>query len=169
MEQLNPEEKKLYPQENPASSLGKAQTFLEIYRITTDLIAKLVLPAVLFFAILTFRPTIDSLFTRTTEAEVVGARFKFAQRASERIDKAVKTGEPEEVNEVMREVRAEALLRSFLTPDDKGTSNRENVEKLRLWMSAYGIERVPIVKFLDHPQYAEARERAVRDLGLVKH
>lgn len=150
---------------------------LEIYRITADFVSKLILPGVLLFIVLTFRPTINALLGRTTEAEMAGAKFKFAQaelqtadRLSASVSQALAAGKIAEAQATIAKFQKDAagdVIRAFWKPD--GTQIKlENERLLRDWMTSNGFESVPLTIFMRAQNYEQARLKAVRDLALAK-
>lgn len=153
---------------------SRTDTYLEIYRITAQLSAKLALPAVLLVVILAFRPTIDSLMGKTTEAEIAGAKFKFANQVAQAVDQAIKTDNPraalQKIGESVSNYQKDAasdLLRTFLMPDGKNM-NQTNVQVIRDWLNRKGLD-TSVTFFLYAENYANKREEAVQELGLAKN
>lgn len=149
---------------------SQTKTYLEIYRITAEFLSKLMLPAVLIFIVLAFRPTIDSLLSRTTEAEIAGAKLKFVDKLSETLDPAIKSGNTKKIEAVVQTFQKEAagdVIRSFWKPNGRNIS-RENEQVLRAWMAANRLGDQSITLFMLAPNYAISREKAVRELELAR-
>ena len=120
-----------------ANSGLKRQSNIEIYRITVEFLAKLLLPGVVVFVVLTFGPAIDALLRTTEEAEFAGAKLKFRQ-----IQEAVRQGNTEDADIALAEFRSDIsgnVLRTFWKPDGKNT-NSTNAALIRTWMKANNIE-----------------------------
>ena len=142
-----------------------------------EFVSKLVFPGVLVFIVIIFRPTIDSLLSRTTEAEFAGTKFKFAEaryqaaeQLSTSVDQALKSGGIEVVEATIAKFRKDAagdIIRSYWKSDGT-TVNKENQRVLRDWMNANGYGGISLVFFMRAQTYEDAREKAVRDLALAK-
>lgn len=144
----------------------KSSIYLQIYQITADFIAKLLFPGVLIFALIVFRPVINILLSNITEAEVGGVKFKLTQR----LEEAVKNGDTKAAEEVIYKFRSDIsgdMLRNFWKPNGKDI-NPINQAKLRQWMADNGLGDKLITTFLIGDKYSEAREKALRELGLSK-
>ena len=62
---------------------------------------------------------------------------------------------------------AGAVIQAFWKPDGQNV-NRENQQVLRAWMAANGLGDEFITTFMLAQKYASDREKAVRDLELLK-
>lgn len=150
-----------------SESAQKSGTYLEIYRITANFASKLLLPAVLVFIILTFRPTVDSLLLRTTEFEIAGTKFKFAEEISAKVDEAIRSGDTRKIEATISQFTKDAaggLIRSYWKPDGV-TIDAENQNIIRAWMVSNGIE-TSVTFFLHAQEFEDARLTAVKELGL---
>jgi len=137
---------------------------IEIFRIISEFLSNLLIPAVIVFVVITFKPTIISLLSKTTEAEFAGTKWKFVQK----IEKAVSIGDSKEVEKAFLEFRSQTsddVLRKFWKPDGR-TIDPINQTKIRNWMASEGIKEPSITFFLRAETYAKEREKAIRVLGL---
>ena len=147
---------------SPAISGLKRQSNIEIYRITMEFLAKLLLPGVVVFLVLTFGPTIDTLLRTTEEAEFAGAKLKFRQ-----IEEAVRRGDTEEADKAFAKFRSDIsgdVIRQFWKPNATEV-DKANEAIIREWMQSNNIQ-VSITFFMRAEKYAKEREKAIRDLGL---
>jgi hypothetical protein len=146
------------------SSSPPAGRYVQIYRITMEFISKLLLPGVLVFVILTFRPTINALLSKTTKAEFAGAKFEFVQK----IEEAVKSGDSKKADDTFLKFRSEIsedALWKFWKPDGQHI-NQDHQARIRKWMEDNNITEQSITVFMRSDIHAKAREQAIKDLGI---
>lgn len=146
----------------------RTRTYIELYRITTEFLSKLVLPFIILFVVFTFKPTIENLLSKTTKAEFAGAKWEFAQK----LEDAVKQGDTEKAEEIYQEFRKKTntdTIRRYWKPDGKNR-NIANEKRLKQWMGSNGLSTEPgrLTMFLYGTEYNNLREKAIRDLGLAE-
>lgn len=144
----------------------KSSNRIEIYRITAELVSKILVPAVIVFVVVTFQPTINTLISKTTEAEFAGTTWKFTQD----LENAVKKGDSKEVEKVFLKFRSDTsadVLLHFWKPESSEV-DKANEKTLKNWMQSNGMETGPgrLVMFLHAKSFAENREKAIKELGL---
>jgi hypothetical protein len=138
---------------------------LEIYRITVDFLSKCSVPLVVLVALLIFRPIIDSLLWRTTEAEVLGSKLQFASVSaysgflSSQVEELTKQESPDEVRRMAIEIKETSDQILELHP----------LSLYYLIGSAGGGTLHYELVYLKHREYIEAlREKGLATLEVVE-